>query len=411
LTKSAAFHWINKKLTLKKFAMFFMIMKQTWLKAFVLASTLLLQIPTWAADGPPAPSSMDNLLTILLVVIAGILLIVIATLAQTVLGAAAYYHEKEKESTQKNSAVIPMLIGLLLVSNIAFAQAETSAAIETATNYGGMTATAFYILMSVIFLEVLVIVVLLINLRILVAKERKRIAVVNEATGAVEHQLARPIRTWWDKVNSFRPVKEEAALDLGHDYDGIRELDNRLPPWWLYGFYISIVFAGIYLYRYHVKESAPLSGEEFAIAMKQAAAQQEAYLKKAANKVDETTVKILTGESELAAGKNVYTMNCVACHGQKGEGGVGPNLTDDYWLAGGSVQDLFKTIKYGRQEKGMRSWKDDLSPMQIAQVTSFIKSLHGTTPANGKEPQGELYKEAAAALTDSTAKDNKTAAN
>lgn len=391
--------------------MFFMIMKQTRLKAFVLASALLLQIPAWAADGPPPPSSMDNLLTILLVVIAGILLIVIATLAQTVLGAAAYYHEKEKECTQKNSAVIPILIGLMLVSNIAFAQSETTAAIETATNYGGMSATAFYILMSVIFLEVLVIVVLLINLRILVAKERKRIAVMNEATGAVAYQVARPSRTWWDKVNSFRPIKEEADLDLGHDYDGIRELDNRLPPWWLYGFYISIVFAGIYLYRYHVKESAPLSGEEFAIAMKQAAAQQEAYLKKAANKVDETTVKLLTGESELAAGKNVYTMNCVACHGQKGEGGVGPNLTDDYWLAGGSVQDLFKTIKYGRQEKGMRSWKDDLSPMQIAQVTSFIKSLYGTTPANGKEPQGELYREAAATTTDSTAKDNKTVAN
>ncbi len=391
--------------------MFFMIMKQTRLKAFVLASALLLQIPAWAADGPPPPSSMDNLLTILLVVIAGILLIVIATLAQTVLGAAAYYHEKEKECTQKNSAVIPILIGLMLVSNIAFAQSETTAAIETATNYGGMSATAFYILMSVIFLEVLVIVVLLINLRILVAKERKRIAVMNEATGAVAYQVARPSRTWWDKVNSFRPIKEEADLDLGHDYDGIRELDNRLPPWWLYGFYISIVFAGIYLYRYHVKESAPLSGEEFAIAMKQAAAQQEAYLKKAANKVDETTVKLLTGESELAAGKNVYTMNCVACHGQKAEGGVGPNLTDDYWLAGGSVQDLFKTIKYGRQEKGMRSWKDDLSPMQIAQVTSYIKSLYGTTPANGKEPQGELYREAAATTTDSTAKDNKTVAN
>jgi cytochrome c oxidase cbb3-type subunit III len=385
--------------------MFSIIHKQTGLKAIVMAGALLAQLPAWAADGPPPPSSMDNLLTILLVVIAGILLIVIATLAQTVLGAAAYYHEKEKESTQKNSAVIPMLIGLLLVSNIVFAQAEKSAAIETATNYGGMTATAFYILMSVIFLEVLVIVVLLINLRILVAKERKRIAVMNEATGAVAYHVARPTRTWWDKVNSFRPVKEEAALDLGHDYDGIRELDNRLPPWWLYGFYVSIVFAGIYLHRYHIKESAPLSGEEFAIAMKQAEEQKEAYLKKAANKVDETTVKLLTRESELAAGKNIYTINCVACHGQKGEGGVGPNLTDDYWLAGGSVQDLFKTIKYGRQEKGMRSWKDDLSPMQIAQVTSYIKSLQGTTPANGKEPQGELYKEDTVTVAaDTTAK-------
>ncbi|MDX1938579.1 MAG: cbb3-type cytochrome c oxidase N-terminal domain-containing protein [Flavihumibacter sp.] len=391
--------------------MFFITHKQTCLKAIVLASVLFLQLPAWAADGPPPQSSMDNLLTILLVVIAGILLIVIATLAHTVLGAAAYYHEKEKEPAKGNSGVIPMLIGLLLVSNIAFAQAETTAEVATATNYGGMTATAFYILMSVIFLEVLVIVVLLINLRILVAKERKRIAVMNEATGAVEYQVAKPTRTWWDKVNSFRPIKEEAALDLGHDYDGIRELDNRLPPWWLYGFYVSIVFAGIYLYRYHVKESAPLSSEEFAIAMKQAEAQKEAYLKKAANKVDETTVKLLTGTGELASGKTVYTNNCVACHGQNGEGGVGPNLTDDYWLAGGSVQDVFKTIKYGRQEKGMRSWKDDLSPMQIAQVASYIKSLHGTTPAKGKEPQGELYKEDTAAPADSTAKDNKTAAN
>lgn len=391
--------------------MFSITHKQTWLKAAAMAAALLIQLPVWAADGPPPQSSMDNLLTILLVVIAGILLIVIATLAYTVLGAAAYYHEKEKEATKSNSGVIPMLVGLLLVSNIAFAQAETTTEVATATNYGGMTAYAFYILMSVIFLEVLVIVVLLINLRILVAKERKRIAVTNEATGAVEYQVAKPTRTWWDKVNSFRPIKEEAALDLGHDYDGIRELDNRLPPWWLYGFYVSIVFAGIYLYRYHVKESAPLSGEEFAIAMKQAEAQKEAYLKKAANKVDETTVKLLTGTGELASGKTVYTNNCVACHGQNGEGGVGPNLTDDYWLAGGSVQDVFKTIKYGRQEKGMRSWKDDLSPMQIAQVASYIKSLHGTTPAKGKEPQGELYKEDTAAPADSTAKDNKTAAN
>lgn len=391
--------------------MFSITHKQTWLKAAAMAAALLIQLPVWAADGPPPQSSMDNLLTILLVVIAGILLIVIATLAYTVLGAAAYYHEKEKETTKSNSGVIPMLVGLLLVSNIAFAQAETTTEVATATNYGGMTAYAFYILMSVIFLEVLVIVVLLINLRILVAKERKRIAVINEATGAVEYQVAKPTRTWWDKVNSFRPIKEEAALDLGHDYDGIRELDNRLPPWWLYGFYVSIVFAGIYLYRYHIKESAPLSGEEFAIAMKQAEAQKEAYLKKAANKVDETTVKLLTGTGELASGKTVYTNNCVACHGQNGEGGVGPNLTDDYWLAGGSVQDVFKTIKYGRQEKGMRSWKDDLSPMQIAQVASYIKSLHGTTPAKGKEPQGELYKEDTAAPADSTAKDNKTAAN
>ncbi len=85
--------------------------------------------------------------------------------------------------------------------------------------------------------------------------------------------------------------------------------------------------------------------------------------------------------------------SCAACHGKAGEGTVGPNLTDIYWLHGGSIQDVFKSIKYGWPEKGMKSWKEDLSPIQIAQVTSFIHSLKGTNPANGKAPQGDAYSE------------------
>ena len=100
----------------------------------------------------------------------------------------------------------------------------------------------------------------------------------------------------------------------------------------------------------------------------------------------------------------MFKASCAACHGQLGEGTVGPNLTDDYWLHGGSVQDVFKSIKYGWVEKGMKSWKEDLSPMQIAQVTSYIKSLKGTNPANAKAPQGDLYTEGGVApVNDSTA--------
>jgi len=220
-------------------------------------------------------------------------------------------------------------------------------------------------------------------------------------TTAAASSVAQPVAEenswvkWWDKLNSFRPMKEEAKIDLGHNYDGIRELDNRLPPWWLYGFYVTIVFAGIYLWRYHVSHTAPLSGEEYAIAMAKAEAEKEAYLKKSANNVDENTVVLLTDASALAAGKNVFATNCAACHLTDGGGSVGPNLTDDYWLHGGSVKDIFKTVKYGVPEKGMRSWKEDLSPMQISQVTSYIKSLKGTKPANPKEPQGSLFEESA----------------
>jgi cytochrome c oxidase cbb3-type subunit 3 len=220
---------------------------------------------------------------------------------------------------------------------------------------------------GVIFLEITVILVMLANVRILIAKQKQKKA----------RQL-KPVFNWWSKMNKFRPAHEEVQIDLGHSYDGIRELDNRLPPWWLYGFYVTIIFAGIYLWRYHISHSAPSSQEEYQIAMVKAEEQKEAYLKKAAANIDENTVRLLTQAADIQAG---------------------PNLTDEYWLHGGSVKDIFKTIKYGVPEKGMKSWKEDFSPKQLAQLSSYIKSLKGTNPPNAKEKQGELYKETA--VTDS----------
>ena len=206
----------------------------------------------------------------------------------------------------------------------------------------------------------------------------------------------------WDKLNSFRPVTDEASIELDHNYDGIRELDNRLPPWWLYGFYATIVFACVYLYMHHVSHSAPDPIAEYQAEVAQADIAKEAYLKKAANNVDETTVALLTDEASINAGKAIFQSTCWACHGKLGEGGVGPNLTDDYWLHGGSIQDVFKTIKYGWPDKGMKSWKDDFSPVQIAQIASYVKSLHGTNPANAKPAQGALFTDAAGSAKDST---------
>jgi len=251
----------------------------------------------------------------------------------------------------------------------------------------GISDTAFYFMAAVITLEVLVLLTLLYNLKLLLSLQKKE---KTEAQGALQPAVKRV--SWWDKINSFRPVEQEQDLDMGHDYDGIRELNNRMPPWWVYGFYCTILFACVYLWRYHVSHTAPLSGEEYQISMRAAEAQKAEYLKKAANSVDETTVKQLTDPGDLAAGKAVFETTCFACHGKSGEGGVGPNLTDDYWLHGGSIKDIFKTIKYGWPEKGMKSWKDDYSPSQIAQIASYIKSLHGTNPPNPKPPQGTLEK-------------------
>lgn len=359
-------------------------------------------------DHPPASASIGDPMVTMLVIIMAILLLIIVLLANVLTGAATYYYQKEKEKAVEAEkkkinvapaalAIIALFIGLPMFAQDA--AADPAAVVETAKNFGALSPTAFYFVTGVIALELLVIVALLWQLRIFLRR------VKNRHLPEAEDAPAKPAawKALWAKINSLKPIEQEKDLELDHEYDGIRELNNRLPPWWLYGFYGTIIFAFIYLYRYHISESAPLSQQEFAIAMEKAEEQKAAYLKKSANNVDENTVKLLTDASAIDAGKAVFTQNCAACHGKDGEGTVGPNLTDDYWLHGGRIQDIFKTVKYGWPEKGMRSWKDDLSPMQIAQVASFIKSIHGSNPPNGKEKQGELYQENSAAAPDSAA--------
>jgi cytochrome c oxidase cbb3-type subunit 3 len=221
----------------------------------------------------------------------------------------------------------------------------------------------------------------------------------------------KPKISWWIRFNKFKPLEQEGDLDLGHDYDGIRELNNRLPPWWIYGFYLTIVFAAIYLWRYHVAHSAPLSKEEYEIAVQRADENVKKYLKQRGEAVDENTVTML-GEADVAEGKKIFQVACIACHSEGGAGNVGPNLTDDYWLHGGDIKSVFKTIKYGIN--AMPTWQNAYSNKQIAQLASYVKSLHGTNPANAKAPQGELYKDESTgpkAKTDSSAakKDNTVA--
>lgn len=201
--------------------------------------------------------------------------------------------------------------------------------------------------------------------------------------------------TIWQKLNKFRPMEEEGDLDIGHEYDGIKELDNVTPPWFTMGFAASIVFAIIYLWVYHVSESAPLQDEEFRIEMTVAQAKLDEYLKTQANQVDENTVTLLTDAGSIANGKKLFEANCVACHKSDGGGSIGPNLTDEYWLHGGSVKDVFSTIKYGVLDKGMVPWKDEMSPNQIAQLVAYIHTLKGTNPPGAKVAEGEIYSEGA----------------
>lgn len=211
-----------------------------------------------------------------------------------------------------------------------------------------------------------------------------------EKAGLLQKNIVEKINEWaWNII----PKEKEASIDLGHDYDGIRELDNKLPPWWLALFYGSIIFAGIYMWHYHWSGSGWSSKNQYLAEMKEGEEIKARYLDKAANAVDENSVVQLLDETSIAAGKDIFIAKCVACHGANGEGmtGLGPNFCDSYWIHGGGINNIFKTIKYGVPEKGMISWQTQMNPSAMQQVASYIMTLEGTNPPNQKEPQGTIW--------------------
>lgn len=205
----------------------------------------------------------------------------------------------------------------------------------------------------------------------------------------------------WQKLLSLKPLEQEHELLIAHDYDGIQELDNPIPAWFMYLFYGTIIFAVGYLLNYHVFKTGQLQYAEYRTEMAQADVAKKAYLAKSANRVDENSVKLVHDPAVIASGQAIFKSTCAPCHGDHAQGNVGPNLTDDYWLHGGKINDLFKTIKYGVLAKGMPTWEKQLSPKQISDVANYIKSLRGSNPAGAKAPQG----------TKETEEENKIAAN
>ncbi|MEQ8323725.1 MAG: cbb3-type cytochrome c oxidase N-terminal domain-containing protein [Vicingaceae bacterium] len=198
------------------------------------------------------------------------------------------------------------------------------------------------------------------------------------------------------------PIEQEGEIMLDHNYDGIRELDNNLPPWWKYGFYFTIVFGVVYLVNYHVVGSGQLQLEEYADEMAVAEEQKAAFMAEQANLVDESNLVVLEDASRLQAGKAIYVGNCLICHGENAEGVVGPNLTDEYWKHGGGIKNVYNVIKNGVVEKGMISWSSQLSPGQMLEVSSYILSLQGTNPPNAKPAEGEIWVEESTTIEPAT---------
>lgn len=194
----------------------------------------------------------------------------------------------------------------------------------------------------------------------------------------------------WQTINQRPPIDDEQKLLLDHDFDGIKELNNKIPPWFMAIFYGSMIWALIYMVDFHILGSGNVQEDEYAAEVQVAALERE-ILNKSGALVSEETVTTLSDAASLASGKDIYIRSCAACHGMEGEGLVGPNFTDEYWIHGGGIKDLFKTVKYGVPQKGMISWESQLDPTQMQEVSSYILTLKGTNPPNQKGPEGKKW--------------------
>ncbi|UOK41412.1 MULTISPECIES: cbb3-type cytochrome c oxidase N-terminal domain-containing protein [Flavobacterium] len=205
------------------------------------------------------------------------------------------------------------------------------------------------------------------------------------------------------KLTRSNKMEEEKELLLHHDYDGIKELDNVLPPWWVYLFYACVAFAFIYMVRFHIL-GHDNQIQEFDKEMAAAKIAVEEYKKTAPDIMDKEKVTLLTDAESIAAGKTIFETNCVACHRADGGGAIGPNLTDNHWILGGGIKNVFNTImEGGRDGKGMVAWKATIKPSDIQKVASYVLSLQGSNPPNPKAQEGDVWAEEGAAPAETAA--------
>jgi len=314
-----------------------------------------------------------------------LILLAIYGLARTGTGLAKLLLESKKKIS---------IISLLLLNTSVFSQTDSTA--TASTGLTGSMSTTHVIIFIILFAIMIYVIYALYHANMTLIKilypKTSEAETVTEGVTAKERKPSWIRKVYLKLVDSVPVIKEKDIL-LDHDYDGIHELDNNLPPWWKYGFYVTIIFAFVYLIAYHVTGSAKLQVAEYEEELNIAKQQKEERMRTQADFVTEENVTALLDADALERGKEIFQKNCVACHRADGGGQVGPNLTDEFWIHGGGVKNIFKVIHYGVPAKGMISWQAQLSPKQIQQVASYIITLKGSNPAGAKEPQGDKWTE------------------
>lgn len=277
------------------------------------------------------------------------------------------------------------------IGYVAFLGISISALIIAVKSYENPFSLYENPLVWILIIALLLVVIVKEFLNVTISNKVKELQIEKE--GIVPEEIddwawAKKLIKKWTKA---RKIEDEEEIVLDHNFDGIKELDNSLPPWWLYMFYATIVFAVVYLVRFHVM-GGDTQEIEFEKAMAMAKREVEQYKASSPNTFDLSEVAQLTEASDLNRGKAVYKLNCASCHANDGGGGIGPNLVDKYWILGGGFKNIFNTIyNGGRDGKGMVNWDKTLKPQDIQKVASYIMSLEGTTPAKPKKAEGEVW--------------------
>lgn len=209
-----------------------------------------------------------------------------------------------------------------------------------------------------------------------------------------------PIADLFTRIKNYViPQEGETTADVGHVYDDIKELDNRIPPWFNYLFAGTVLFAFIYMIDYHVLGISKLSTDEYMEEIVAANLQRKILLASGGS-INENALVQLKDEASLKEGREIFQKFCISCHGPQAGGLVGPNLTDEFWIHGGGIKSVYTTIKKGVPGKGMISWELVFSQRQIQSIGSYVLSLQGTNPPGGKSPEGTKYIEPVAAAPD-----------
>lgn len=279
--------------------------------------------------------------------------------------------------------IFPFLLLLLVIPTQAQHLGNPDVPFGISDIVNGMGDTLLYIILSIALIVLFLVGVVYLSVL------RLRDKIMAENNPAFE---ARANQSLWARLFEVSPIAEDKDKILDHNYDDIHELDNPIPSWFMWLFYITAIFAVVYLLNYHVFNTGKLQEAEYTAQVEQAEKDYQVYLQTAGDKINAETVILLTSKDEIGKGEELFAKNCVACHGKLAEGTqIAPNLTDEFWIHGGGVKNVFKTITEGVELKGMKSWKKDFSPVQIQQLASYILSLQGSKPANAKEPQGAKW--------------------